>query len=105
MRGEQPTVNSGPVQRIFPGQSIPSVVATATTLRCSPPVSKSGVGVVTKNSISQKDSISHLSQKKLSLASASVKGSSAAKPVSILVSGPSTTHLQAQLKQNHYNIK
>lgn len=102
-RGEQPTMNSGQVQRILPGPSLPSAVATATTLLCVPPVSKSGVGAVTKNSVSRKDS--HLSQQKLSVASTSVKGSSAANMVSILGSGPSVTPLQGQLNQNHYNIQ
>lgn len=103
LRGEQPTLNSGQMQRIFPGPSIPSAVAAATTLLCVPPVSKSGVGAVTKNSLSRKDS--HLSQQKLAVASTSVKGSSAANMVSILGSGPSATALQGQLNQNHYNIQ
>lgn len=102
-RGEQPTMNSGPVQRILPGPSLPSAVATATTLLCVPPVSKSGIGAVTKNSVSRKDS--HLSQQKLSVASTSVKGSSAANMVSMLGSGPPGTPLQGQLNQNYYNIQ
>lgn len=104
-RGEQPTLNSGQMQRILPGPSIPSAAATATML-CVPPVSKSGVGAVNKNSLSRKDS--HLSQQKLSVVSTSVKASSAATAanmVSILGSGPSATALQGQLNQNHYNIQ
>ncbi|KAH9307635.1 hypothetical protein KI387_035546 [Taxus chinensis] len=101
-RSEQPTMNSGSISRITTAPSLSSSVSATSPLPSLQAISKSGIGVPTKNSVSVKDC--HSSLYKSPMASTSAKGVSAANMASVLTPGPSST-LQAPLNQNHYSIQ